>query len=95
MKAIGEFVLLKKVGTLKKSKIITGGKKEDSFEFTTEIIGMGDCAKEKAETVGLKFGDEPVLSEFAAIQATEIVEELSDKIIAELIVHISDIVGVK
>jgi len=90
-RVLGENVLIKQTMKKKKGKLILDGadKDEDKFDFSFEIVQLGDTV-----TAKISVGEYPVFGKYVNFNPLKILEKNENGMSSLLVVHQNDIIGI-
>lgn len=85
-----EYVLVKQTMSSKKGKIILSdlSKNEDRFNFSFEIVQLGDEVTRK-----IKVGDHPIFEKHVQFEGVKLLEKSDTEMVSLVIVHQNSIIG--
>lgn len=91
MRTLARMVLIKQTTTKKKGILHRDSARNDAdkFDFTHEIIGIGDSCKRK-----IAIGDIPIFSSYVQFSAVKVLEKTSTGMVTLVCVHERDIIGI-
>jgi hypothetical protein len=91
IQVLADYVLVKQVMKKKRTHIITDAatNDKDKFDFSFEIVQMGDECKRK-----IKVGDNPIFSEYVRFQGLKVITKTESLMVSIVVVHENDIIAI-
>lgn len=88
---LDEYILVKQTMKKKKSRIITdaANSEKDKFNFSFEIVQLGDTVTRKVEV-----GDHPIFGEYVKFSGVKVIEKNDDGMVSLVIVHQNEIIAI-